>query len=167
MFWSIIADIRERIPGIAITTDIIVGFPGEGDKDFEESIENTVKCQFSDIHIFKYSPRNGTAAAGMEGQVTEHKKNSRALQLRGVKQQARYNYYSRFLGREELMTPLRRSGDSIWEGVTSHNFPVFMQADAPPDGIIPVKITGITASHDAFTAERIRVYTHSSDIRFS
>ena len=157
MYENLVSKIRERIPDIAITTDIIVGFPGEGDRDFEESIENIVRCQFSDIHIFKYSARNGTAAAKMDGQVTEHKKNSRALQLKGVKQQARYNYYSRFLGREELMTPLRRSDGSIWEGVTAHNFPVFMQADAQPDGIIPVKITGIIAGHNAFTAERIRV----------
>ena len=168
-FEQLINRIRAAIPGIAISTDIIVGFPGESDRDFDESIENIVKCRFSDIHIFKYSQRKGTAAAAMNGQISEHKKNSRALQLKGVKQQSRYDFYSGYIAETDYVTLLRCSGENGWEGVTSHNFPVFIHDDKSVDsisgiaildegkptdgGIIPVRITGMHTSQEAYIGE--------------
>ena len=62
----------------AITTDIIVGFPGETEEDFETTVEFTKKIGFSQIHVFKYSKRNGTRAAVMENQVDEQIKTKRS-----------------------------------------------------------------------------------------
>jgi threonylcarbamoyladenosine tRNA methylthiotransferase MtaB len=146
---ALLADIRAKLPRIAISTDIIVGFPGESEKDFEESILNIAKCQFSDIHIFKYSPRKGTRAAEMESQVTEHQKTRRALLLRGVKTQARYSYYSRFVGETEIVTLLRQSPDGGYEGTTAHGFPVLVREGTPQGGIVTVKITGMTDNQEA------------------
>jgi len=167
-YLDVIEKIRGKAPGIAITTDIIVGFPGESERDFENSIENIVKCRFCDIHIFKYSPRRGTAAAGMGGQVTEHRKNARAQLLKGVKMQARYNFYSKFIGADADVAILRKSVTNkdavdtggpgiIWEGLTGHGFPVFIPGGAPEiptdqmQALLPVRITGMNASQDAYT----------------
>jgi len=70
--------IKDKIPEITLTTDIITGFPGETEKDFEMTIEMIVKTGFSKVHVFKYSPRAKTAAAVMEGQVDEKVKKTRS-----------------------------------------------------------------------------------------
>jgi threonylcarbamoyladenosine tRNA methylthiotransferase MtaB len=153
-FNSMLIEIRNRIPGIAITTDVIVGYPGESERDFEDSIKNIVRCRFSDIHIFKFSPRIGTAAAKMDGQISEHRKNDRANILRGVKAQTRYNFYTGFIGKDVKVTPLRLVDAASWEGVTAHNFPVVVRGTAPSGRITSVGITGMNAAQDAYTAVR-------------
>ena len=92
--------IRKQRPGIAISTDVIVGFPGETEKDFIESVNNIVRCEFSDIHIFKYSPRKGTPAAAMPDQVSEHQKISRATILKGIKLQTKF-YFTKIASPKE------------------------------------------------------------------
>ena len=73
--------LREAIPGCAITTDIIVGFPGETEKEFEETLRFAEKARFSRIHVFPYSKREGTAAARMPDQIQRAVKTRRAAQL--------------------------------------------------------------------------------------
>ena len=151
-FESTLGQIRTNMPGVAITTDIIVGFPGESEGDFGESIGNIVKCRFADIHIFKFSPRNGTPASAMEGQITEHRKNERANLLKGVKAQTRYNFYSAFIGKNEKMTPIRLINAENWEGVTAHNFPVAVAGGAPSGRVETAFVTGMDAAQEAYTA---------------
>lgn len=153
-YLSMITKIREKAPGIAITTDIIVGFPGESEKDFLESVKNIVSCGFSDIHIFKYSARKGTVAAEMRDQVTEHQKSGRAGLLKGVKMQARYAYNSGFLHKTEPAAFVSRIDDFHWEGVTKHNISVVVRDDGRVSGGgANVKITGIDADHERLTGE--------------
>ena len=83
-FISAIEHIKRAIPGIALTTDIIVGFPGETGQDFIDTIEMVKNIGFSKIHVFKYSIRPGTKAAGMAGQVQEKTKTERSSILRGL-----------------------------------------------------------------------------------
>lgn len=73
--------LREAIPGCAITTDIIVGFPGETEKEFEETLRFAEKARFSRIHVFPYSKREGTAAARMPDQIQRAVKTRRAANL--------------------------------------------------------------------------------------
>ncbi len=80
-YQSAVDIIRESVPDAAITTDVIVGFPGETDKEFKESCEFCRKIQFARIHVFPYSPRPGTAAAAMAGQVAEKVKKERTAQM--------------------------------------------------------------------------------------
>ncbi len=89
-----------KIPDLGVTTDIMVGFPGETDTDFARTVELVENVGFSRIHVFSFSKRAGTPAAGMEGQVPgpEKKRRNRVLRDIGNKQQAKFN--SLFLDRE-------------------------------------------------------------------
>jgi threonylcarbamoyladenosine tRNA methylthiotransferase MtaB len=83
-FLDVIKDIKDSIPEITFTTDIIVGFPGETEKYFLETIDTIKKVGFSKIHVFKYSKRNGTKAALFENQVSETEKTVRSKKLRNL-----------------------------------------------------------------------------------
>jgi len=78
LYSKCIEDIRSALPQVSITTDIIVGFPGETCQEFEQSKDFCKKMSFSRIHVFQYSPRNGTEAAAMPGQVTPEVKKQRS-----------------------------------------------------------------------------------------
>ena len=143
-YYSLIERIRGAVRGAAISTDVIVGFPGESDADFFESCENIAKCQFSDIHIFKYSPREGTAAAGMADQISAHKKAARANVLEGIKMQACYNFNSRFIGSVVRAAIIKRRSEALAEGVTEHNIKITIKnADAGAAGNCTVDIASI------------------------
>ncbi len=77
-FYRSVELLRSRFPDCGITTDLIVGFPGETDEEFAQTISFIDRCAFSDMHIFPFSPRPGTAAANMAGQVSNAVKHSRA-----------------------------------------------------------------------------------------
>ncbi len=81
-FDSLVTMIREKIPSISLSTDIIVGFPGETDYDFEETLAMAQRCRFSKIHVFPYSRREGTPAADRRDQVPDEVKRARAAALR-------------------------------------------------------------------------------------
>jgi tRNA-2-methylthio-N6-dimethylallyladenosine synthase len=79
--------LREVCPSIAITADVIVGFPGEEEKDFEETLDLMKEVQFDDLFSFKYSPRKGTKAAGMNDQVEEQVKQERLSVLQKIQKE--------------------------------------------------------------------------------
>lgn len=97
-FQDRVRDIRQAVPNIAITTDLMVGFPGETEEDFKESLIFSDAMAFADMHIFKYSPRSGTPAAKMADQVPPQDKDRRAKQIQDVAQKNRDAYAQRFLG---------------------------------------------------------------------
>lgn len=84
----------------AITTDVIVGFPGETEEEFRKTVQFVQKVQFAQMHIFKYSRRKGTKAAGMPGQVAEEKKTERSEELLALEKQMRRAYEESFIGQE-------------------------------------------------------------------
>ncbi|MBN2261139.1 MAG: tRNA (N(6)-L-threonylcarbamoyladenosine(37)-C(2))-methylthiotransferase MtaB [Clostridiales bacterium] len=92
--------IRNYFPDASITTDIIVGFPGETDEEFNETLSFVKKVQFSDVHVFKYSKRKGTKAAEMDGQVDEEIKNTRSEILIAETRKSRHSYFNKFIGKE-------------------------------------------------------------------
>jgi threonylcarbamoyladenosine tRNA methylthiotransferase MtaB len=91
--------IKEIFPDIAITTDVMVGFPGERDDDFSRTISVVKEASFSKIHVFKYSPREHTAAYMMPGQVSEEVKSSRSVILRNLGNSLRRNYLENSIGK--------------------------------------------------------------------
>jgi threonylcarbamoyladenosine tRNA methylthiotransferase MtaB len=91
--------VQERLDRPAITTDIIVGFPGETDAEFDETLDVCREVGFSKIHIFPFSPRRGTPAAEMTGQVEAHVKQERGRELAKVEIELRDAYYQSLLGR--------------------------------------------------------------------
>ncbi|GAB6100249.1 tRNA (N(6)-L-threonylcarbamoyladenosine(37)-C(2))-methylthiotransferase MtaB [Halanaerocella petrolearia] len=99
-FEEMVAKIRDRIPKIAITTDVIVGFPGSSQEDFEITYELVKKLEFSDIHVFKYSKREGTPAAEFSNQVHSKVKKDRSKQLREMADELAYDYQQNFTGQK-------------------------------------------------------------------
>jgi len=93
--------IRKYYPDAAITTDVIVGFPGETDKEAAETKEFLEKVAFAEMHIFKYSKREGTRAAVMAGQVDESVKAKRSDELLKLNENLRKEYISKFIGKTE------------------------------------------------------------------
>ncbi len=93
--------IRSRFKNPAITTDVIVGFPGETKEEFEETKAFVSKVAFAQMHVFKYSKRKGTRAAVMENQVPEETKQSRSVELIELEQKMRKNYQQQFIGKKE------------------------------------------------------------------
>lgn len=93
-----ITRIREAIPDIGLTTDLMVGFPGESDRDFSETLKATERIGFSDTHIFKYSRRPGTRAGSLPDQVSERIKEDRSRQLFQLSAELSARYAARHCG---------------------------------------------------------------------
>ncbi|MGL4855222.1 MAG: radical SAM protein, partial [Lentisphaeria bacterium] len=90
--------IRSRFPNFNITTDIIVGFPGESEEDFQETLELVNELKFGHVHTFKYSQRQGTAAVKLKEQISEQVKAERSERLRVLSEQLRDSYRESLLG---------------------------------------------------------------------
>ena len=103
-----VKQLRKAYENPAITTDIIVGFPGETESDFEESRQFAEDINFYEMHVFKYSPRKGTVAAKMEDQLTDKEKTKRSSVLLSMTKQQSKDFRSLFLGKKETI---------LWEDV--------------------------------------------------
>ena len=88
---------RNAAPKIALTTDIIVGFPGESEEDFEESLSFVQEMNFAGGHVFSFSPRVGTPAMNYDQQLTNHVKKERNAEMRAVLTTSEYTYHQQFL----------------------------------------------------------------------
>ncbi|MGL4623447.1 MAG: tRNA (N(6)-L-threonylcarbamoyladenosine(37)-C(2))-methylthiotransferase MtaB [Culicoidibacterales bacterium] len=97
-FKAKIAELREIFPTLAITTDVIVGFPGETDEEFQETFDLIREVGFRELHVFPYSKRNGTPAAKMPDQVPDLVKTARVAKLIALSEQLAKNYASQFEG---------------------------------------------------------------------
>lgn len=107
--------IRKYYPRAGITTDIIVGFPGETDEEFQETLEFVNKVRFSRVHVFKYSRRDGTPAAARPDQVKDDVKVERSKTLIDLSEKLRYNYESSFIG-ENVEVLFEKSVDGRFKG---------------------------------------------------
>jgi threonylcarbamoyladenosine tRNA methylthiotransferase MtaB len=148
-FAELVEAARATIPNVAITTDVIAGFPGETQAEFDESLNFVRQMHFADGHVFTYSARPGTAAARMPGQVPQAIRKERNAHLCAVMEECARGYRMGFVG--QVLSVLWEStiahGSSGWEmsGLTSNYLRV--QAQAPDrlwNQITPVKITTIT-----------------------
>ena len=96
-FKALIDNIYANVPGVAITTDVIVGFPGENSTDFNEAVEFIKNMNFSKIHIFPYSKRKNTPAANYAEQVSEEEKKKRSVYLKEISDMASAKYRNKML----------------------------------------------------------------------
>lgn len=108
-FRALVAAARSRIPDLAISTDVMVGFPGETAAEFEISADFVREIDFIKLHVFRYSRRAGTAAARLPGQVPEAVKKERSARLLELSDQGARRFFERFAGREV---------DVLWEQIT-------------------------------------------------
>ena len=127
-FARLIENIRREVPDIAISTDIIVGFPGETDELFQKSLEFAKSMGFMKMHVFPYSKRAGTPAAKMTNQIDEAVKKQRVHLMQKMAEQSAVEFYQRFLGRE-LEVLFEQEQDGYMEGLTSNYIRVYIKND--------------------------------------
>lgn len=137
--------IREVIPGVAITTDVIVGFPGETDDEFEQSYLFCQQAGFANIHVFPFSARPETAAAKMPDQLTNRVKKERSHMMLELSRIARHNFEEQFLG--QIMWVLwekeTSTGNGIYSGLTDNYIRVYTRSQKLlTNEIAPVRLTG-------------------------
>src|SRR5207248_6340660 len=142
-----VAMIRERIPDCALTTDIIVGFPGETEADFDQTLEVAEQVGYDGAFTFIYSPRRGTEAATLPGQVPHEVKVERMERLVEVIQRRAAERAQRFVGRtlSVLVEGPSRTDPTRLRGRTRHNKVVNFTGLASPGEIVPVDITAATS----------------------
>jgi threonylcarbamoyladenosine tRNA methylthiotransferase MtaB len=134
-FTALVEAARSAIPDVAIITDVIIGFPGETDAEFAETVEFVRGLGFAGGHVFTYSPRPGTPAARMKGQVRFEVRKERSAILREAFSVAAKSYRSRFLG--QTMSVLWEATDCLtdsgWrlEGLTNNYMRVTTVAPEP------------------------------------
>ena len=122
--------IRDSIPLAALTTDVIVGFPGETDGEFQNTCEAVERVRFSKIHIFRYSRRPGTEAAEMKGQVPDSVKKRRAAELERIALRLRAEYAASLVGREVTVLVEEERGTAR-QGTCEYFLPVRFEGDVP------------------------------------
>ncbi len=154
-FYERIEKIREAVPDISVSTDLIVGFPDESQKEFEETYEFLKKCRFSFIHVFPYSMRDGTKAASMKGQISPQVKKQRAALCTELSSELYDNYKSGWIGRTcEVMIETYEDGYSF--GHSSEYLPVKIAGECLKGQIEQVMITKLE-DHQLY-AERRKTY---------
>ncbi len=125
-FLEKLAQIRDVIPDVAFTTDVIVGFPGETDAEFEETLQVCRLARFSKIHAFPFSPRQGTPAAGYDGQIPPDIRKERMERLARLEQSLAADYYQRMAGQtlEVLVERMCATRPGWVRGTDRHYIPV-------------------------------------------
>lgn len=116
-FEELLKEIRSYVPDIAVTTDIIVGFPGETEEDFEETLAFAKKCGFAKMHIFPYSKRKGTPAEKMPNQVEEQVKQERAVRLAELDKDMQHEALSYWVGKDVTVQFEQPVDDTHVEGL--------------------------------------------------
>ena len=142
-FQTLLADIKTKVPDIAITTDVIVGFPGETEADFETTCKFAESCGFSKMHIFPFSARKGTPAEKFAGAVTEAVKKERADILGRIDETMHKAFLQAMVGQTAKVLFEQPAGEDYFEGLTGNYQRVFVKIGGRNLGgeILPVKIT--------------------------
>jgi threonylcarbamoyladenosine tRNA methylthiotransferase MtaB len=134
--------VRQVLDNPALTTDVIVGFPGETEADFQATCEVAEAVGFSKIHIFPFSPRKTTAAAEMTGQVSPAVKSERAQRLAELEATLRERYFASLLGRHSrVLVETASPADGTVAGTTGRYAPCELPGGADSIGtFVPVRV---------------------------
>lgn len=146
---QLVAHLRAGIPDIAITTDVIVGFPGETEGQFEQLYAFVEEMAFSRLHVFRYSPRQGTPAANYAHPVPKVVQEERSERLRRLGERMAREYHQRFVGRSlSVLFEQESERAGVWTGYTGNyiRVSVSLPNDKARSGLIlPVLLTGADA----------------------
>lgn len=136
--------LRNYFPGCAVTTDMIVAFPGETEEEFLQSLSFLQKCRFADMHIFPYSRRPGTLADRMEGQLPNSVKEARSARAIAEAAQLSEAFRKGMLGSVQKVLFEQPEGD-YFTGHAMNSVKVYVSADALHNQVLPVRITELFA----------------------
>ncbi len=143
-FKKLINELREKVPGIALTTDLIVGFPGETEENFQETLDTLREIRFSAIHVFPYSRRIGTPAASYPNQISNEVKKDRVHRVQEVEKEIALEYRKQFMG-QVVHVLAEEIKDGYYEGLTDEYVRVSIRDSHIERGhLYPVKIDTIT-----------------------
>jgi tRNA-2-methylthio-N6-dimethylallyladenosine synthase len=147
-YLRLVGEMRAAVPDLALTTDIIVGFPGETDEDFSETLEVVEEVRYDGAFTFVYSPRSGTEAATMPGQVPDEAKRGRIERLVDVVQRiARERNEERIGGVEEVLVEgASRTDPLLRRGRTRRNTMLNFAGSAEPGDLVPVLVEAATST---------------------
>ncbi len=135
--------IRGSVPDVAITTDVIVGFPGETDAEFQETLNFCRDIKFVRIHVFPFSPRPGTAASTMPSQVSAAVKKDRSKQMLDLARESSKGFRQQFLGRT-MEVLWEQSSGGVWSGLTGNYIKVYVRSgENLTNKLLPVKLSRI------------------------
>ena len=127
-FFKVTEILREYFKDVNLTTDIIVGFPGETNEEFESTYEFLSKIKFYKMHIFKYSPREGTLAAKMTNQIDGNIKEERSQKLIELSNKNEREYNEKYIGKS-VEVLFEEEKDGLWSGYTKNYVRVFAESD--------------------------------------
>ena len=154
MYMQAVDNLRAAFPLAAFTTDVLTCFPGETEEEYEETRQTIRDVGYAKIHVFPYSPREGTKAAVMPGQLSKAVKERRTRELIALGEETAAAYQAQWLGRESTVLIEEKIGD-VWHGYTPEYIPVAI-ADCPaciPGRIVTVRLT--ESSAEGMTGEII------------
>ena len=141
---AIVDRLRAAIPNVSITTDVIVGFPGETNEEFDKTYEFLKDIELTHMHVFKYSPRKGTPAATMENQVDPSTKHDRSEKLLQLNEENFNKFGQKMLDKEFNVLFEQKVGDNKYEGLTENYVKVIVESDKDlSEQILKVKITDV------------------------
>ena len=145
-FSHLVEKLRSSFPDVGITTDIMVGFPGETDADFEDSLQFVEDIGFSQLHVFRYSPRRGTPAADYANHVPPHISTERSTAMIALGKQLGINFRNRMLGKtmHVLVEDSYEGVDGHLAGFTENYLRVLIDVpDSAVNRILPMKLTAL------------------------
>ena len=141
-FRKVVQILRKYFKDVNLTTDIIVGFPGETDREFQKTYEFLKEIKFYKMHVFKYSPREGTVAAKMTNQVDGSIKEERSQKLIQLSNKNEYEYNDKYLNKH-IEVLFEEEKDGIWSGYTKNYIKVYYRSNENLENkiisVIPVK----------------------------
>jgi len=143
--------LRAYFAAPGITTDLIVGFPGESEEEFAQSLDFLRSCRFSGVHIFPYSRRPGTPADRLSGQQPNLVKHSRAQRAAAVAEELRAAYLESLVG-QTLPVLFEEEVDGLWRGHAPNYAAVLVPGERLHNALLPVRVTGLRG--DSLLGER-------------
>ena len=142
-FYGCVTRLRAVFPDCSVTTDLIVGFPGETEDEFAQTLRFLEKCAFASVHVFPYSVREGTKAAAMPEQLDQHTKAARAERAKAVAETLSTAYRTRFIGRTLYALPEHPTG-GLWAAHGRYGFPIYIEdSTARKNHPVTVRVTGL------------------------
>ncbi len=153
-FYESVIRLRSAFPDCSVTADVIAGFPGETENEFEQTLSFIEKCGLASVHVFPYSIRKGTRAAVMAGQLSKSVKSERAAKVKELASKLSERHRNGFIGRELEALPEHMS-KGRWAAHGDYGFPIYIEGGGIKKNCLErVRVTGLL--EDGVAAEIIR-----------
>jgi threonylcarbamoyladenosine tRNA methylthiotransferase MtaB len=154
-FRRLVAELYQAMPDIALTTDVIVGFPGESEAEYQNTVRVAQECRFAKMHVFPYSPRQGTQAARWADDVPQAEKERRVHALIGLSDRLAYDFAARHLEEEvEILVESRDRRSGLLAGLTGNYLRVLLDGDEGERGQL-LRARVVSVGVDGAYGERV------------